>query len=99
MSKLCCRGCTGPRSTFALSAVLAALAFMLHPEQLNRAGAQEHIVISVFMPLPPDRMWSSSRCDTDTERLSTPARSGTRSASSPVASGVNGNSTKIDGEV
>ena len=34
-----------------------------------------------------------------TDRLSSPASAGTRVASSRAASGVNGNSTKIDGEV
>ncbi len=35
------------------AAVLAALAFMLHPEQIIRAAGAEHITISLFFPFIP----------------------------------------------
>src|ERR1043166_1409123 len=35
------------------AAILSALAFLLHPEQLIRAAGNEHITIILFMPLMP----------------------------------------------
>ena len=43
------------------AAVLAAMAYMLCPEQLTRAATQEHITISLFMPFIPLLWWLFAR--------------------------------------
>ena len=43
------------------AAVLAAVAYMLYPEQLTRAAMQEHITISLFLPFVPLVWWRFAR--------------------------------------
>jgi len=50
------------------AAVLAALAFMLHPQQLNRAMAAEHVTISLFFPFIP-LLWLTLARALETNRL------------------------------
>lgn len=50
------------------AAVLAALAFMLHPQQLSRAMAAEHVTISLFFPFIP-LLWLTLARALETNRL------------------------------
>ncbi len=43
------------------AAALAAIAYMLHPEQLIRAAGAEHITISLFFPFIPLLWWTFAR--------------------------------------
>ena len=43
------------------AAVLAAVAYMLYPEQLTRAAMQEHITIGLFLPFVPLVWWRFAR--------------------------------------
>lgn len=43
------------------AATLAALAFLLHPQQIIRAAGAEHLGISVFMPFMPLSFWLLAR--------------------------------------
>lgn len=43
------------------AATLAALAFLLHPEQLTRAATQEHMPIISFIPFVPLVWWTFAR--------------------------------------
>jgi len=43
------------------AAALAAIAYMLHPEQIIRAAGAEHITISLFFPFIPLLWWTFAR--------------------------------------
>ena len=43
------------------AAVLAAIAFLLHPEQIIRAAGAEHLGVIVFMPFMPLTFWLFAR--------------------------------------